>query len=133
LLVELRRSHDVFRRRRYLTGARVAKNDLKDVYWLAPEGREMTNEDWGEEERRTLGMQIGNDSADGQRFLILLNALHKKVDFRLDSNLPGAAWTQVFDTREARGRVPAPAVILRPGGTFSIGARSLALFQLAPT
>ncbi|MEA2838699.1 MAG: isoamylase [Methylobacteriaceae bacterium] len=133
LLVELRRSHDVFRRRRYLTGARVAKNDLKDVYWLAPEGREMTNEDWGEEERRTLGMQIGNDSADGQRFLILLNAHHKKVDFRLDSNLPGAAWIQVFDTREARGRVPAPAVILRPGGTFSIGARSLALFQLAAT
>jgi glycogen operon protein len=131
LLVGLRRSHDVFRRRRYLTGARVAKNGLKDVYWLAPEGREMTNEDWAEEERRTLGMQIGNDSADGQRFIVLLNASPRKIDFRLDPNLPGAAWTQVFDTQEARGRVRAPASILHPGGTFSIGARSLALFQLA--
>jgi isoamylase len=133
LLVGLRRSHDVFRRRRYLTGARVAKNGLKDVYWLAPEGREMTNEDWAEEERRTLGMQIGNDSADGQRFIVLLNASPRKVDFRLDPNLPGTAWTHVFDTQEARGRVRPPASILHPGGTFSVGARSLALFQLAAT
>ena len=56
LLVGLRRGHDVFRRRRYLSGARVAKNGLKDVYWLASEGREMTNEDWADENRRTLGM-----------------------------------------------------------------------------
>ncbi|MBV8849448.1 MAG: glycogen debranching protein GlgX [Methylobacteriaceae bacterium] len=132
LLIGVRRSHDVFRRRRYLTGARVAKNGLKDVYWLASEGREMTNEDWADENRRTLGMQIGNDSADGQRFIVLLNAAQKKVDFTLDPHLPGAAWTHVFDTQEARGRVRAPASILQPGGTFAIGARSLALFQLAP-
>jgi isoamylase len=106
---------------------------LKDVYWLAPEGREMSNDDWAGNERRTLGMQIGNDSADGQRFIVLLNASPKKVDFRLDPQLPGTAWTHVFDTREARGHVPAPAIVLHPGGTFSIGARSLALFQLAPT
>jgi isoamylase len=131
VLVGLRRSHDVFRRRRYLTGSTVAKSPLKDVYWLAPEGREMTNEDWAEENRRTLGMQIGNDSADGQRFIVLLNAFNNKVDFRLDPHLPGAAWTHVFDTQEPRGHVRAPARALHPGGTFSIGARSLALFQLA--
>jgi glycogen operon protein len=132
LLVGLRRGHDVFRRRRYLSGARVAKNGLKDVYWLASEGREMTNEDWADENRRTLGMQIGNDSADGQRFIVLLNACDKKVDFRLDPHLPGAAWTHVFDTQEPRGHVRAPATVLHPGGTFPIGARSLALFQLTP-
>jgi isoamylase len=132
LLIGLRRSHDVFRRRRYLTGSRVAKNGLQDVYWLAPEGREMTNEDWADENRRTLGMQIGNDSADGQRFIVLLNASPKKVDFTLDPHLPGAAWTHVFDTQEPRGHVRAPASVLHPGGTFPIGARSLALFQLAP-
>jgi len=132
LLVGLRRGHDVFRRRRYLSGARVAKNGLKDVYWLASEGREMTNEDWADENRRTLGMQIGNDTADGQRFIVLLNACDKKVDFRLDPHLPGAAWTHVFDTQEPRGHVRAPATVLHPGGTFPIGARSLALFQLTP-
>jgi glycogen operon protein len=133
LLVGLRRRHDVFRRRRYLAGTRVAKNGLKDVYWLAPEGREMTEDDWGKDDRHTLGMQIGNDSADGQRFLVLLNAFHKDIPFKLDPHLPGTAWTHVFDTREARGHVRAPAAVLHPGGTFSIRARSLALFQLAPT
>ncbi len=130
LLVRLRRGHDVFRRRRYLTGARVPKNGLKDVYWLAPEGREMTNEDWGENDRRTLGMQIGNDSADGQRFLVVLNAADEDVAFKLDSLLPGPSWTQVFDTQEARGQVRTPASLLYPGGTFATVARSLALFQL---
>jgi glycogen operon protein len=133
LLIGLRRSHDVFRRRRYLTGSKVSKSNLKDVYWLAPEGREMTDEDWGEDDRRTLGMQIGNDSADGQRFIVLLNARHERVDFRLDPDLPGAAWTHVFDTQEARGQVRAPAAALPQGGTFPIAARSLALFQLTPT
>jgi isoamylase len=133
LLVGLRRRHDVFRRRRYLAGTRVAKNGLKDVYWLAPEGREMTEDDWGKDDRHTLGMQIGNDSADGQRFLVLLNAFHKDIPFKLDPHLPGTAWTHVFDTREARGHVRAPAAVLHSGGTFSLRARSLALFQLAPT
>jgi hypothetical protein len=46
--------------------------------------------------------------------------------------LPGVGWTHVFDTQEPRGHVRRPAAILHPGGTFSTGARSLALFQLAP-
>jgi glycogen operon protein len=82
-LIALRRRYRAFRRVNYLTGATVPKNGLKDVYWLAPEGREMANQDWAEGLRRCLGMQLGNDAPDEQRFLILLNAAPEPVEFRL--------------------------------------------------
>ena len=73
-LIGLRKRYAAFRRRDFLSGAPVPRNGLKDVYWLAPEGREMTIEDWADGMRRALGMQFGNDAPDGQRFLLLVNA-----------------------------------------------------------
>jgi isoamylase len=131
-LIGLRKRYDAFRRRDFLTGATVPKNGLKDVYWLAPEGREMTTGDWSDGLRRALGMQLGNDAPDGQRFLILINAAPDPVDFQL-AKQPHDAWVQLFDTRLPGGLVPQHPATLRSGGTFQMEARSLVLFQHAPT
>ena len=45
-LLDLRRKHPVFRRSKFLTGKPVGDSGLKDVMWLAPEGREMATADW---------------------------------------------------------------------------------------
>ena len=58
-LVALRRRHDVFRRLDFFTGAVHAHTGLKDIYWLAPDGREMTGEDWSRADRRVFGIQFG--------------------------------------------------------------------------
>jgi glycogen operon protein len=131
-LIGFRRHHAAFRRRDFLTGATVAGSGLKDVYWLAPEGREMTTEDWGDGLRRTLGMQLGNDAPDGQRFLILLNAAPDSIDFRL-ADQPGGRWAAVLDTRLPGGLVRGAPATLEAGGTFRLDSRSLVLFQHAPT
>jgi glycogen operon protein len=128
-LIALRRRFDAFRRRAYLSGAKVPGNGLKDVYWLAPEGREMSNEDWGDGLRRTLGMQLGNDAADGQQFLLLLSAAPEPVDFVLPDDFPTGNWVQVFDTRLDEGLVREKPIILQPGQRFVIEPRSLVLFQ----
>jgi glycogen operon protein len=127
-LVGLRKRFDAFRRRDFLTGAPVADTGLKDVYWLAPEGREMTTEDWVQAERRCLGMLLGNDAADGQRFLMLLNAASRDVGFRLASQ-PKGRWERVFGTTVAEGHSRGAPVLLEAGGTFHLEARSLVLFQ----
>ena len=127
-LIALRRRHGAFRRRDFLTGAPVKGNGLRDVYWLAPEGREMTTQDWTQELRRALGMQLGNDAPDGDRFLLLLNAAPDPVEFKLSEKLVGR-WAHVFDTRIADGLVRGTPAILEPGGTFPLEARSLVLFQ----
>jgi len=129
-LTALRKRYDAFRRRAFLTGAAVPGNGLKDVYWLAPEGREMTTQDWTEGLRRTLGMQLGNDATDGQRFLILLNAAPEPVEFTL-AEQPHGRWAQVFDTSVPNGLVRGAPTILAAGGTFPLDSRSLVLFQYA--
>ncbi|MFL5314673.1 MAG: glycogen debranching protein GlgX [Microvirga sp.] len=130
-LIGLRRRYDAFRRRDFLSGKTVPRNGLKDVYWLAPEGREMTEGDWGDGLRRTLGMQLGNDAPDGQRFLILLNAAPDPVEFHLAPE-PSDGWLAVFDTRLPGGLARGTPAGLNSGGTFPLDARSLVLFQHAP-
>jgi isoamylase len=102
---------------------------LKDVYWLAPEGRKMTPDD-RDANRRAFGMQIGNDAVDGGRFLLLLNAAPETQTFHLRGSFPGARWVCVFDTRIASRVVGAAPVILHQGGDIALEARSLMLFQL---
>jgi isoamylase len=126
----LRKRYDAFRRRGFLTGATVPGTKLKDVHWLAPEGREMTTEDWGDGLRRTLGMQLGNDAPDGQRFLILLNAAPDPVDFHLAKE-PLDEWIPLLDTRLPDGLVPGTPAALTSGGTFRLESRSLVLFRHA--
>jgi glycogen operon protein len=128
-LIALRRRYDAFRRRAYLTGATVAPHGWKDVYWLAPEGHEMTSADWADGSRRTLGMQLGNDAADGQRFLLLLSSASEPVPFKLPAGFPNGSWVQVFDTRLSTGLVRRDPLILHPGRTVAIEPRSLTLFQ----
>jgi len=129
-VIALRKRFAAFRRRNFLSGARVAGNGLKDVYWLAPEGREMTTEDWADGLRRAIGMQLGNDAPDGQRFLILLNAAPEAVDFKL-AETPAGSWLQVFDTREPQGLVRGEPVVLDAGGSFALDPRCLVLFQFS--
>jgi isoamylase len=130
-LIALRKRFDAFRRRDFLTGATVPPHGLKDVYWLAPEGREMTTADWNDGLRRTLGMQLGNDASDGQRFLILLNAAPDAVDFHL-AKQPEDRWIRIFDTRLPGGLARGNPGTLPSGGTFKLDPRSLVLFQHAP-
>jgi isoamylase len=129
-LIGLRKRYAAFRRRDFLRGAAVPGNGLKDVYWLAPEGHEMTSEDWADGMRRALGMQFGNDASDGQRFLLLVNAAPEPIPFRLAAQPPGR-WVQIVDTRLADGLVRGAPEVLEPGGTFALDARSLVLFQYA--
>jgi isoamylase len=127
-LIGLRRDFDAFRRRTFLTGASVSPDGLKDVLWLAPEGREMSRDDWNDTERRSFGIQLGNDAPDRQRLLLLLNASEKPVDFTLSRDLPGGPWVEIFDTGRAEGLVFGGRTI-QPGEIFPIEARSLVLLR----
>ena len=91
-LIAFRRRFDAFRRRDFLKGAEVPGTGLKDVYWLAPEGREMSNDDWADGRRHALGIQLGNDSADRQRVLILMNGAAETVSFMLPPLFGESQW-----------------------------------------
>ncbi len=131
-LAEIRRQHPVFARHTFLDGRERPDNGLRDVYWLAPEGREMTAADWENTRRRTIGCQIGNyDDLDPEgRLLIILNAAAEPVEFRLPTDFPSDAWKALIDTSAASGLVDDGAEdTLRPGSSRLIEAHSLVLYR----
>jgi hypothetical protein len=61
-------------------------------------------------------------------FLILLNAHHEPLPFTLPAHQRGVRWTVVVDTRTADGRRRYRP--LRPGETYEMEARSVAVFMV---
>lgn len=128
-LLALRREHQALHRISFLTGLDVPGTGLRDVYWLAPDGREMTWQDWADGSRRIVGMQIGNDAPDGRRLLVLVNGSGRDIAFRLSPTVPGRSWITVFDSTSRTGAPDDGCRSLPAAGTFTVAARSLVLLR----
>ena len=63
-LVRFRRSQPVLMRRKYFQGRPIRGVDVKDIYWLDPSGREMTDEAWNAPIVRSLGVLMVGDALD---------------------------------------------------------------------
>lgn len=82
-LIELRRRHPVFRRRRFFQGRPVRGTDQEDIAWLTPAGIPMTDQEWTGGHARALtvflnGQGIPEPDHRGQplsddSFLLLVN------------------------------------------------------------
>lgn len=114
-LIALRRSYPILRRQRFLVGHYNEELDVKDVTWLAPDGSEMTEEHWHDEEARCMGMLMdGRAQPSGVKrsgadatLLLLLNADHQPCEFQLPEVHGGRQWLCLVDTHTAQ-TVPRP-------------------------
>ena len=104
-----RKEHPTFRRRHFLKGARD-ENGSTDAHWWHPEGHEMTEDDWNDEELHAFGLLLlgdrirhvdryGEPHAD-DTFLIAVNRGGEAVSFTLpsmkdDDIADVTAWTPV--------------------------------------
>jgi len=136
-LVELRKSHRVFRRRSFFKGGQQADLSQHDVLWLDPDGVTMSEARWHDTEFRTIGMFLSG-SAIGDRddrgvpfqdddFLVLFNARHEEFSFRLPQQPGAGSWRVCVDTRAADAR--ATPLELRPGESYSLQARTVAVLE----
>jgi glycogen operon protein len=135
-LVQFRRRQPVLTRRKYFQGRPIRGVNVKDIYWLEPSGREMTDEAWNASSVRSLGVLMIGDALDdvdergrqiaGDTLLILLNAHSDEVLFALPIIGPDESWVQLVDT------VAAQMVQRRfSGGTkYPLKGRTLSLFTL---
>jgi glycogen operon protein len=145
-LSALRRRHPLFRRRTFFAGRPVrveAGGELKDIAWLNPEGREMSDEEWNNGFARCLGVYLsGHGLAErderGQPILdddlvLLLNAHHEAVPFAMPggpaSEAAAAAerWEAVLDTSHPDGDPPADT--FERGARYPLAGRALALLR----
>jgi isoamylase len=120
-LSELRRTHPVFRRRRFFSGQPPQAGDgLRDIGWLTPAGAEMTEQDWRDGNVRALGVflngkAITEPGPTGEvitdtYFLLLLNAGGEDVTFTLPAGALARSWQVIVSTGAAdAAQLAAPA------------------------
>jgi glycogen operon protein len=131
-LIKFRKSHPSFRRRSFFQGPRVKGTGVKDIVWLTPDGREMTDEEWRQSDARCLGLYLQGDATneDDDRgrpvidddFIVLLNSHHEAIPFLLPRLGERDAWQAVLDTARANGDA-----LYQGAEQFPLQARSLAL------
>jgi isoamylase len=136
-LVALRRQHRVFSRPRFFRGEAVSEAGLKDITWVTPEGREASSNDWHNPFALSLGYVLGGAAGEfytpgGQRdidesFLVLMNAWHGDLDFRIPELPAQMEWEQLVDTSLPTGLADA-GKIFRLGDVVRLKSRSFALF-----
>jgi isoamylase len=134
-LIALRHDHPVFRRRNFFQGRGIKGAGIKDILWLRPDGREMTDQEWNQEHARTLGVFLSGSAVDeidergqaitDENFVLLLNANHEEVPFSLPSLASGMSWITLIDTFQNCSR--SPGTMYDAMTTYPLQPRSLAL------
>ena len=141
-LVQLRKAHPTFRRGRFFQGRQIQGVKVKDITWLTPEGREMTESKWRQSFARCLGQLLCGDAIDeeddrGQpirddNFLLLLNAHHEAIDFRIPEVPLNARYLVEVDTWFEEGRRIDGRAFCHSGEAYPLQGRSLVLLRQLP-
>ncbi len=140
-LVQLRRAHPVFRRRRFFQGdpKRGSESEIGDIAWFTPAGEHMTAADWGRGrawsmtvflngdailEPTTRGEPIVDDS-----FLMLINGSAQDMSFTVPTEIYGERWEVVLDTANPVSLVDDIGSSVKAGEPLPMESRSVLLLR----
>jgi glycogen operon protein len=148
----------VFHRRRWFQGRPIHGTDVADIGWFAPDGTEMTEEDWESGFAKSVGVFLNGDAIPdpdprGEKitddsFLVFFNAHYEKLPFTIPDRDWGDRWVVVLDTDDLRlqpepgggsGNGPGTTLAWEPGlgegepvkkgDQIEVGARSLMVLR----
>jgi len=140
-LTTLRRQYPVLRRSRFLTASWNEELGVKDSTWLTPDGDEMTAEHWQDPNARCFGLLLdGRAQVSGiprrgseATLLLVVNAHHDVVVFKLPEVTGGRDWVRLIDTNlPEEDDDPEEPTRLAFGHNYEVTGRSLLLFLLRP-
>ncbi|MEJ2031611.1 MAG: glycogen debranching protein GlgX [Deltaproteobacteria bacterium] len=133
-VINFRKKHPAFRRRKFFQGRRISGTDVKDIVWLRPDGGEMSEADWEDADILTVGVLLAGDAIaekgrHGQpitddTFLLLLNAFSEDVHFRLPDR--DRVWELLLDTSQPTEGRPR---FLKRQKNYNLESRSFALLR----
>jgi len=135
-VLELRRAHPVFRRRRWFHGRQLHGSEVTDIAWHRPDGDPMSEEDWDKAFAKSIAVYLNGEAivptdARGERvvddsFLLLFNAHHEALDFRIPDIAGDAIWEVVLDTAVP---VVLEGTLTKRGEPVSVEARSVKVLR----
>jgi glycogen operon protein len=136
----LRKKHPVFRRRRFFDGEPIRTGDeVRDISWLAPDGEEMTHDDWNKSFHKCVGVFLNGEAiaapnARGERvvddsFLLCFNAHSSDMDFVLPNADYAQEWTVELNTNEPAGLKEGADQVVKADEQFMVPSRSLLVLR----
>jgi isoamylase len=133
-MIALRHQLPVLQRRRFFVGDFIWDSQSKDLTWLRPDGDEMTSQDWQRGRTLALAFMLGGDAIPslderGQRLvgdglLVLLNAHHEPVRFKLPEGQGGTEWLLEIDTSDDSKAAGTPC-----SGELDVTERAMMVFR----
>jgi glycogen debranching enzyme len=134
-LLQLRADHPVFRRASYRRGEFLldAKGELqarRNIAWFGGHNAEMTEADWRDPTRRTLGMYLAEDDpyrATDEAFLIWFHAGSDPIQVEL----PDAPWANTYTVlAHTGGNGELPSEKITAGSTLQLPGRTVVVLQV---
>ncbi|HEX5503683.1 MAG TPA: glycogen debranching protein GlgX [Thermomicrobiales bacterium] len=135
-VIRFRQAHAILRRRSYFRGRPLRGGDIKDISWLRPEGEEMSDEEWNNDDLHALAVWLAGNASDlrderGRRviddtLIVMLNASEQTVEFRLPK-IDGQQWEIVLDTDWPS--IPEGQECYLSGGKYALGGRAMAILK----
>jgi isoamylase len=110
-LIELRRSHPNFRRKKFYQDRTIRKSVVRDIAWFGSDGHEMSEDEWNSKWIRSLGLMFNGETLNvvddvmgrpvvDDTFLILINSYHEGVEFTIPKSPHERGWVSVLDTAD---------------------------------
>ena len=133
-LIRLRSRHPILQRDRFLAGWHPSDTGVKDITWLTPDATEMGDSHWKDPRAKCFGMMLdGRAQPTGvqqrgtdETLLIVMNAHHDVVSFKLPTVPEAHQWVRVCDTNDPK----LDGAVYAFGVSYLVTGRSLLVFLL---
>ncbi len=136
-LIQLRRKHPSFRRRRWFQGVPIKGAGLEDISWFLPNGVEMPDENWNHSYAKSLAIFLNGrgircvgprgETITDDSFYLIFNAHYEPLKFVLPPRKYGDFWEKILDTSE--DCIDEKGQIFKPGDTIQVDSRSVVLLK----
>jgi isoamylase len=134
-LIEIKKSHPSFCRRRWFQGQAIKGTGVHDIAWFLPEGGQMEEHNWTEDFAKSLGIFLNGQGLHsvgmkGEKiidnsFYIIFNAYHDHLEYVLPSTDYALEWVKILDTANAEES----SVLYPASSTIDVAGRSVVLLK----
>jgi glycogen operon protein len=109
-VIRLRHEQPVFQRRKFFQGRAIFGTEVADIAWFEPSGKTMGDEAWNAGFNQCFGVVLAGDLIGdvdergepivGDSILLLMNAYHEAIPFKLPTRFKGQRWQRIIDTAD---------------------------------
>ena len=134
-LTKLKSTFPILQRGRFLKSELNEALRVREITWINASGGEMQQDDWGDGNMRCFGMLLDGRAprtgikrvASDPTLLLVMNAYHEGVKFRIPEVAGGSHWRCFIDTNDPERD---ELSLFRTGDEYVVTGRSLIVFAL---